>query len=123
MPKITDEELKDLRAKHPRGVVVLNATPMDDDDVATGEPEQFAFKKIDRAAYARYRASVRMAMASGGGSGEEETALARELFLWPGTEREAFDALRERAPSVVHTFGVLLADDASASITVTRDPR
>ena len=62
-----------------------------------------------------------MAVASGGGSGEEETALARELVIWPG--REAFDALRERAPSVTHTFGVLLADDASASITVTRDPR
>lgn len=122
MPKITDEELKDLRAKHPRGVVVLNATPMNEDgDAPTGEPEQFAFKKIDRAAYAKYRASVRMAMASGGGSGEEETALARELVIWP--DREAFDALRERAPSVVHTFGVLLADDASASITVTRDPR
>jgi len=121
MPKITDEDLQSLRAKHPRGVVVLNATPTNDEDVATGEPEQFAFKKIDRAAYAKYRASVRMAMASGGGSGEEETALARELVVWP--DREAFDAMRERAPSVTHTFGVLLADDASASITVTRDPR
>lgn len=122
MQKINDEELKSLRAKHPRGVVVLNATPMNEEGNApTGEPEQFVFKKIDRAAYAKYRASVRMAMASGGGSGEEETALARELVVWPG--HEAFDALRERAPSVVHTFGVLLADDASASIAVTRDPR
>lgn len=121
MPKITDEELAALRIKHPRGVVVLNATPTDDDGDATGEPEQFAFRKIDRAAYAKYRASVRMAMASGGGSGEEETALARELVIWP--DRDAFDALRERAPSVAHTFGVFLADDASAGITVTRDPR
>jgi hypothetical protein len=53
MPKITDEELAALRIKHPRGVVVLNATPTDDDGDATGEPEQFAFKKIDRAAYAK----------------------------------------------------------------------
>ena len=122
MPKIEDDELKALRAAHPRGVVVLNATPMNEDgDAPTGESEQFAFRKIDRAAYAKYRASVRMAMASGGGSGEEETALARDLVIWPG--REAFDALRERAPSVAHTFGVFLADDASAGITVTRDPR
>lgn len=121
MPKIDDDELKALRVANPRGVVVLNATPTDDNGDVIGEPEQYAFKRIDRAAYAKYRAAVRMAMASGGGTGEEETNLARELVLWPG--REAFDALRERAPSVVHTFGVLLADDASASITVTRDPR
>jgi hypothetical protein len=121
MPMITDDELKALRVANPRGVVVLNATPTDDEDVATGEPEQFAFKKIDRAAYAKYRASVRIALASGGGTGEEEQQLARDLVVWPG--REAFDALRDRAPSVAHTFGVLLAEDASASLTVTRDPR
>lgn len=121
MPKINDEDLATLRAKHPRGVVVLNATPTNDEGSPTGEPEQFVFKVIDRAAYAKYRSAVRMAMASGGGSGEEESALARELVLWP--DREAFDAMRERAPSVAHTFGVFLADDASASMTVTRDPR
>lgn len=121
MPKITDEELAALRAKHPRGVVVLNATPTDDDGDATGEPEQFAFKKIDRAAYAKYRASVRIALASGGGTGEEEMNLARDLVVWP--DRDAFDAMRERAPTVAHTFGVLLSDDGSAGLAVTRDPR
>lgn len=121
MAKITDEELAALRAKNPRGVVVLSATPTSDDGDETGEPEQFAFKKIDRAAYAKYRASVRLALASGGGSGEEEMSLARDLVLWP--DREAFDALRERAPTVAHTFGVLLSDDGSAGLAVSRDPR
>ncbi len=116
--KITDEELKTLRAKHPRGVIVLNALT-EDGDIAS----QFAFKKIDRAAYAQYRANNRFAAATGGGTGEEEQLLARGLLVWPDDNKAAFDALREDAPAVVTGFGQELLTDASAGLVVTRDPR
>lgn len=115
--KITDEELKTLRAKHPRGVVVLNVLT-EAGDIAS----QFAFKKIDRAAYAQHRANNKFALASGGGSGEEEQALARSLLVWP-EDKAAFDALREDAPAVVTGFGQELLSDASAGLAVARDPR
>lgn len=115
--KITDEELKTLRAKHPRGVVVLNALT-EDGDIAS----QFAFKKIDRAAYAQWRANNRFAVASGGGTGEEEQQLARSLLVWP-EDKTAFEALREEAPAIITGFGQELLTDASAGLAVTRDPR
>lgn len=115
--KITDEELKALRAKHPRGVVVLSTTT-EDGDIAS----QFAFRKIDRSAYAQYRAANKAAIATGGGTGEEETTLARSLLVWP-EDKAAFDALREEAPAVVAAFGSDLLSDADAGLAVTRDPR
>lgn len=117
MQKITDEELKSLRAKHPRGIVVLNVT------TESGEVAgQFAFKKIDRGAYAQYRASNKSAIAMGGGTGEEEQQLARGLLVWP-EDKTAFDALREDAPAVVAAFGNDLLSDADAGFAVARDPR
>ena len=114
--KITDEELAALRAKNTRGVVVLNVQNDDGETV-----QQFAFKKIDRGAYAQYRANNKFAMASGGGTGEEEQQLARSLLVWPDVT--AFDQLREAAPAVVTGFGQELLLDASAGLSVTRDPR
>lgn len=114
---ITDDELKSLRAKHPRGVIVLNVLT-EAGDIA----RQFAFRKIDRAAYAQHRAAAKMALASGGGSGEEEATLARSLLLWP-EDKAAFDALREEAPAVAVAFGQELLADADAGLSVARDPR
>lgn len=115
---ITDDDLKALRAKHPRGVVVLNVLT-EAGDVA----RQFAFKKIDRTAYAQHRAAAKMAIASGGGSGEEEATLARALCVWPDDARASFDALREEAPAVAVAFGQELLADADAGFSVARDPR
>lgn len=117
MQKITDEELAALRAKNTRGIVVLSVRN-DDGDVAG----QFAFKKIDRSAYAQFRANNKFALAHGGGTGEEEQQLARSLLVWPEDKRE-FDALREDAPAVVTGFGQELLSDADAGFSVTRDPR
>lgn len=118
MSKITDDELKSLRAKHPRGVIVLNAEPEEGGEEGV---RQFAFRKIDRASYARYRAETKAAVASGGGSGEEEASLARSLIVFPDVA--AFDQLREDAPHVAAQFGQELLTDASAGLLVTRDPR
>lgn len=117
MQKITDEELAALRAKNTRGIIVLNVQNDDGDVVG-----QFAFKKIDRGAYAQYRASNKFAMAHGGGTGEEEQQLARGLLVWP-EDKAVFDALREDAPAVVTGFGNELLTDASAGFSVDRDPR
>lgn len=114
--KITNEELAALRAKNTRGVVVLNVLNDDGETV-----QQFAFKKIDRAAYAQYRANNKFAMASGGGTGEEEQQLARSLLVWPDTA--AFDQLREASPAIATGFGQELLTDASSGLAVTRDPR
>jgi len=115
--KITDEELVALRAKHPRGVIVLNVLT-DAGDIA----RQFAFKKIDRATYAQHRAASKQALAMGGGSGEEEATVARQLLVWP-EDKAAFDALRDDAPAVVIAFGQELLSDADAGFSVARDPR
>lgn len=117
MQKINDDELKTLRAKHPRGVIVLNVLT-EDGDVAG----QFAFRKIDRASYAQYRSANKAAIATGGGTGEEEMQLARSLLVFP-EDKAAFDALREDAPAVVSAFGSELASDADAGFAVSRDPR
>lgn len=117
MSKITDDELKALRAKHPRGVIVLNAEPEEGEEGA----RQFAFRKIDRTSYARYRAETKAGVAAGGGTGEEEAALARSLLVFPDVA--TFDQLREDAPGVVAAFGGELLADASAGLLVTRDPR
>lgn len=114
--KITDEELATLRAKNTRAVVVLNVLN-DEGEVV----RQFAFKKIDRAGFAQFRANNKFAVASGGGTGEEEQQLARSLLVWPDVT--AFDQLREAAPAVVTGFGQELLLDASAGLSVTRDPR
>ena len=55
------------------------------------------------------------------GTGEEEQQLARSLLVWPDVT--AFDQLREAAPAVVTGFGQELLLDASAGLSVTRDPR
>lgn len=117
MSKITDDELKALRAKHPRGVIVLNAEPEEGEEGA----RQFAFRKVDRATYARYRAETKTAVASGGGTGEEEASVARSLLVFPDVA--TFDQLREDAPHIAATFGQDLLTDASAGLLVTRDPR
>lgn len=114
--RITDEQLAALRAANPRGVIVLKATPEEG-----GESRDFAFRKIDRATFAKHRAAQKAALAAGGGTGEEEMAVARELLLWP--EKAVFDALREDAPGVCHTFGLELLSDAAAGLVVDRDPR
>ena len=117
MQKITDEELKAVRAKSGRGVVVLGVK--NEDGVTVGD---FAFKKIDRAAYAQYRASVRLAANTGGGTGEEEQQLARSLMVWP-EDKSVFDALREDAPAVATSLGAELLADADSGFSVSRDPR
>ena len=116
MQKITDEELKSLRAKHPRGVVVLNVTA-EGGEVAG----QFAFKKIGRVDYAQFRSATKQGSMRGGGTGEEEQQLARSLLVWP--DKAVFDALREDAPAVVTAFGLELLADADAGFSVDRDPR
>lgn len=118
MPRISDDDLKALRAKHSRGLVVLNVLNEDGESV-----HDFVFKKIDRTAYAQYRAANKHAMASGGGSGEEEQQLARQLLVWPDDNKAAFDELRESAPAVATNFGAELLVDATAGFSVDRDPR
>lgn len=117
MPRISDDDLKALRVKHTRGLVVLSACNEKDEVV-----HDFVFKKPDRAAFARYRAAVRVALHSGGGSGEEEIDLARALCVWP-EDKALFDELREDAPSLVHSFGVELSNEADAGLSLKRDPR
>lgn len=119
MPKITDDELKTLRAKHPRGVIVLSAEPEMLDAIT--EPRQFAFRRPDRNGYAQYRAATKVALVSGGGSGEEETSLARAHCVWPSVE--AFDELRDEAPHIAAMMGDAVAAEASAGMVLTRDPR
>ena len=116
MQKINDEELKSLRAKHPRGVVVLNVT------TESGEVAgQFAFKKIGRVEYAQFRSATKQGSMRSGGTGEEEQQLARSLLVWPDTA--AFDQLREASPAIATGFGQELLTDASAGLLVARDPR
>ena len=117
MQKINDDELKTLRAKHPRGLVILNVLPED----GSGGERDFVFRKIDRATYARYRSEQKQGAMTGGGTGEEEQVLARSLLVWP--DASAFDQLREDAPGVVTAFGQELLADASAGLLVNRDPR
>lgn len=117
MQTINDEELKSLRAKHPRGVVVLNVT------TESGEVAgQFAFKKIGRVEYAQFRSATKQGSMRGGGTGEEEQQLARSLLVWP-EDKAVFDALRDDAPAVVTAFGLELLADADAGFSVDRDPR
>lgn len=119
--KITDDELKALRAKHPRGVIVLSVEPEDAPEPDGDGVRQFAFRKIDRVTYARYRAETKHGVASGGGTGEEEAQLARSLLVHPDVA--AFDQLREDAPGIAAQFGQELLTDASAGLLVARDPR
>ena len=77
--------------------------------------------EVDRATYARYRAETKTAVASGGGTGEEEASVARSLLVFPDVA--TFDQLREDAPHIAATFGQELLTDASAGLFVTRDPR
>lgn len=124
--KITDEKLAALRSKYPRGVVVLSAEhadppPKKNHDDPDPEPQQFAFRKVTREIYAEYRASTKQAAATGGGTGEEETAIARKLV--DPDQLAEFDQLRESAPHITATFGNELLSDASAGLVVVRDPR
>lgn len=116
--KITDEELAALRAKNTRPVVVLNVL-----NEAGEVVRQFAFKKIDRASYAQHRAAAKQALAMGGGTGEEEATVARQLLVWPDDNKKSFDDLREEAPAVVIALGQDLLNEADAGLAVSRDPR
>jgi hypothetical protein len=119
MAKITDEELKALREKHPRGVKVLEAVPEDAPEGAPGD--EFVFRKIDRAAHTKYRAMSKRGLAQGSG-GDEPALLARELLIWPKEVAE-FDQLRERAPGIAEEMGYALLADADAGLTVREGKR
>lgn len=113
---LSDEQLAQLRAANPRGVTVLNQRDAEDAVVA-----QFAFKRIDRSGFAAYRAANKLALASGGGDGEEEQQVAFGLLLWP--DKEALKALREDAPGLVTDMGQTLINEARNNQYVDRDPR
>ena len=95
MTQISDSELAELRAKHPRGVKVLEAVPADATEDAPGD--EFVFRVVDRAEYTRYRSLQRKALV-GQGPADAQTLLARNLLLFPSITD--FDALRERAPAL-----------------------
>ena len=118
MAKISDEELKTLREKHPRGLKVLEAVPDGASDDTAGD--EFVFRKIDRAAHTKYRALSKRALAQGSG-GDEPALLAKELLVWPKVEE--FDALRERAPAVAEEMGYALLADADAGLMVREGKR
>lgn len=118
MPAISDDDLKALRAKNPRGVKLLTVVPEDAPEGAAGD--DFVFRKIDRAAFVKYRALMRRGV-MGQGGGDESTMVARELLLHPSVED--FDALRERAPLVTEEFGQTLLEDASAGLAVREGKR
>lgn len=118
MAKISDEELKMLREKYPRGVKVLETVP---DGASDDAPvDEFVFRKIDRAAHTKYRALSKRALAQGSG-GDEPALLAKELLVWP--KAEDFDALRERAPGVAEEMGYALLADADGGLMVREGKR
>lgn len=117
MAQISDSELAELRTKHPRGVKVLEAVPVDKED-APGD--EFVFRKIDRAAHTKYRALSKRTLAQGSG-GDEPALLARELLLWPKVEE--FDRLRERAPGIAEEMGYALLADADGGLTLREGKR
>lgn len=118
MPKISDEQLSELRTKNPRGVKLFTVVP--DDAGANVDGDDFVFRKVDRAAYTKHRALQKRALVSQGG-GDEATLLARELLVHPTVEE--FDALRERAPALPEDMGNMLLEDASAGLMVREGKR
>lgn len=118
MAQISDSELAELRTKHPRGVKVLEAVPVDAKEDAPGD--EFVFRKIDRAAHTKYRALSKRTLAQGSG-GDEPALLARELLLWPKVEE--FDRLRERAPGIAEEMGYALLADADGGLTLREGKR
>lgn len=121
MGRITDEELTELRKKHPRGVKVFEVVP--EDQVESAEPatlDDFVFRKIDRATHTKYRSLARRALAQGTG-GDEPATLARELLVWPALDE--FDALRDRAPAIVEDIGYRILADADAGLAVREGKR
>lgn len=129
MPRITDENLAQIRTKHPRGVKVLEVA-LDEEaaaeaakSLAEGQElpvDEFVFRKIDRASHTKYRSLQKRSMVHGGG-GDEATLLARELLVWPTVQD--FDALRERAPAITEDFGHALLADAAAGLEVREGKR
>lgn len=121
MGRITDEELKALREKHPRGVKVFETVPEDESESEEAQHvDEFVFRKIDRATHTKHRALVKRALAQGTG-GDEPALLARELLVWPKVEE--FDALRDRAPAIAEEFGYRLIGDADAGLVVREGKR
>lgn len=118
MPKITDEQLSELRTKNPRGTKLFTIVP--EDAAADAAGDDFVFRKVDRAAYTKYRSMQKRSLVGQSG-GDEATLLARELLVFPTVE--AFDALRDSAPALPEDMGNMLLEDASAGLMVREGKR
>ena len=100
------DKLSELRAKHPRGLRVVELS----------DGRTFAFRRGGRAEYHQHRTAMLQLVTRPEVAATANEMLARSLCVYPSAEE--FDALRDDNPAAASEIGGMLAEECGGAVQV-----